>query len=118
MRPPGTPAALLLRVSSEKQRDRDTIASQEPAGRALCERYGWPVVAVYTEDGVSAKTGRLARRADLLSALDDARRGRFGVQRAGVHFFYKQQIDARGRKLSLPVLDGRQWAEMPGSGRP
>ncbi len=31
----------------------------------------------------------------------------------GVAFFYKQRLDERGRKVSLPVLDGRQWAQMP-----
>jgi protein gp37 len=31
----------------------------------------------------------------------------------GVAFFYKQRLDGRGRKVSLPVLDGRQWAEFP-----
>jgi len=29
----------------------------------------------------------------------------------GVPFFYKQKLDSRGHKVSLPVLDGRQWAE-------
>lgn len=33
-------------------------------------------------------------------------------QTQGVPFFYKQRIE-RGRKVSLPVLDGRSWAEMP-----
>jgi protein gp37 len=32
---------------------------------------------------------------------------------AGVSFFYKQRLDERGRKVSLPVLDGRQWSEFP-----
>lgn len=32
---------------------------------------------------------------------------------AGVKFFLKQKLDERGRKVSLPILDGRQWAEMP-----
>lgn len=32
---------------------------------------------------------------------------------AGVPFFYKQMINERGKKVSLPLLDGRQWAEMP-----
>jgi protein gp37 len=32
---------------------------------------------------------------------------------AGVPFFYKQRLDERGRKVSLPMLDGRQWAEFP-----
>jgi protein gp37 len=32
---------------------------------------------------------------------------------AGVSFFYKQDADPRGRKLSLPVLDGRQHIASP-----
>lgn len=31
----------------------------------------------------------------------------------GVKFFYKQKIENK-KKISLPVLDGRQWAEIPG----
>lgn len=31
---------------------------------------------------------------------------------AGVAFFYKQKLDGR-RKVSLPMLDGRQWSESP-----
>jgi len=30
-----------------------------------------------------------------------------------VAFFHKQEIDERGRKIELPELDGRQWAEFP-----
>jgi protein gp37 len=30
-----------------------------------------------------------------------------------VAFFFKQRLDARGHKVSLPLLDGRSWAEMP-----
>lgn len=32
---------------------------------------------------------------------------------AGISFFFKQNVDDRGRKISLPLLDGRQWAEFP-----
>jgi protein gp37 len=32
---------------------------------------------------------------------------------AGVSFFYKQTDETKGRKVSLPMLDGRRWAEMP-----
>lgn len=32
---------------------------------------------------------------------------------AGCAFFYKQKLDARGHKVSLPVLDGRQHAAWP-----
>lgn len=31
---------------------------------------------------------------------------------AGVSFFYKQRLDGR-RKVSLPMLDGRQWSDFP-----
>ena len=31
----------------------------------------------------------------------------------GASFFLKQKLDERGRKVSLPLLDGRQWAEVP-----
>ena len=31
---------------------------------------------------------------------------------AGVPFFLKQKIEG-GKKVSLPMLDGRQWSEMP-----
>lgn len=34
-------------------------------------------------------------------------------QAAKVPFFLKQAIDERGRKVSLPLLDGRRWAECP-----
>jgi protein gp37 len=35
---------------------------------------------------------------------------------AGVPLFYKQRLDERGHKVSLPVLDGRQYAEWPDVG--
>lgn len=32
---------------------------------------------------------------------------------AGVAFFYKQKLDEHRQKVELPLLDGRQWAQMP-----
>jgi protein gp37 len=32
---------------------------------------------------------------------------------AGAAFFYKQRLDEKGHKVSLPMLQGRQWAEFP-----
>jgi protein gp37 len=32
---------------------------------------------------------------------------------AGASFFYKQKLDERHRKVSLPMLDGQQWAQLP-----
>lgn len=44
---------------------------------------------------------------------DWARSLRDQCEVAGVDFFYKQGQDERGKKVSLPVLDGRTWTEMP-----
>jgi len=33
--------------------------------------------------------------------------------RHGLRFFYKQKLDERGHKVSLPLLDGKQWAQLP-----
>lgn len=56
---------------------------------------------------VGAESGRGARPFN----EDWARSLRDQCQAQGVAFFYKQRLDARGRKVSLPMLDGRQWAE-------
>jgi protein gp37 len=32
---------------------------------------------------------------------------------ANVPFFYKQRLDGRGKKVSMPELEGQQWAECP-----
>jgi len=55
-----------------------------------------------------AESGHGARRMD----EDWVRSLRDQAQTAGVWFFYKQRIE-NGRKVELPVLDGRQWAEFP-----
>jgi protein gp37 len=56
-----------------------------------------------------AESGRGARPCDLawVRSLRDQ------CSAAGVAFFFKQRLDERGRKVSLPTLDGRQWAQMP-----
>lgn len=33
--------------------------------------------------------------------------------RLGIPVFYKQRLDVTGRKISMPELDGRTWAEYP-----
>jgi protein gp37 len=59
---------------------------------------------------IGAESGRGAR------AMDEAwvRRLRDQAREQRVAFFYKQRLDERGRKVSLPLLDGQRWAEMPG----
>lgn len=49
-------AALYLRVSTEEQVSNLSLDVQEQGCRAYCERQGWPVAAVFREEGASAKT--------------------------------------------------------------
>ena len=72
-------AAIYARVSSDRQREARSIEAQEPAARTLAERFGWAVVAVYVDDGVSAKSGNIAARTGLLAALTAAAAGAFDV---------------------------------------
>lgn len=46
-------------------------------------------------------------------AEDWARQLRDQCSAAGVPYFLKQFATPTGKKISLPLLDGRQWAEMP-----
>jgi protein gp37 len=58
---------------------------------------------------VGSESGRGARpmNEDWIRSLRDQ------CQAQGVPFFFKQRLDGKGHKVSLPVLDGRQWAEFP-----
>lgn len=58
---------------------------------------------------VGSESGRGARAMN----EDWVRSIRDQAKEQGCAFLYKQRLDARGRKVSLPVLDGRQWAEQP-----
>lgn len=58
---------------------------------------------------VGAESGHGARPMQ----LDWVRSLRDQCQAAGVPFFFKQAI-VDGKKIELPELDGRVWAEMPG----
>lgn len=57
---------------------------------------------------VGAESGHGARpmREDWVRSIRDQ------AKEAGCAFFYKQRLEG-GKKVSLPMLDGRQWAEMP-----
>lgn len=58
---------------------------------------------------VGAESGRGARpmNEDWVRSIRDQ------CLEQGVAFFYKQRLDARGHKVSLPLLDGQQWAQQP-----
>jgi protein gp37 len=56
-----------------------------------------------------AESGHGARRME-----DDwVRSIRDQAKAQGLAFFNKQKLDTKGHKVSLPLLDGRSWAEMP-----
>lgn len=61
-------AAIYARVSSVRQKDTQTIASQLSTLPEYCKRQGWRVVAQFVDDGKSAKEG-----AELLAARDGLR---------------------------------------------
>ena len=56
---------------------------------------------------VGAESGRGARpmQTAWVRAIRDQ------AKAAGCAFFFKQELDGRGKKVSLPMLDGRQWTE-------
>jgi protein gp37 len=57
---------------------------------------------------VGGESGRRPRPLD----LDWVRSIRNQCKAAGIPFFFKQRVE-KGRKISLPVLDGRSWADTP-----
>lgn len=82
-----------------------TFVSAEPLLERVDLRLDkYPVSQVIT----GAESGRNARTMN----HDDVRYLRDQCVAHGVPFFYKQDF-VRGKKVSLPILDGRQWAEFP-----
>ena len=94
--------ALYLRVSSEEQRDRETIEIQREFLEPYCELYGFEVVKTFADDGVSG-TISLHERPEGRQLLDDAQRGKF--QAVLVY-----RLDRLGRSL-LVVVDAHDRLE-------
>jgi site-specific DNA recombinase len=67
-------AALYLRVSTDTQRQLDTITSQRTSLEAVAEREGWTVVNIFEDNGVSGTT---LDRPALSRLLESARAGDF-----------------------------------------
>lgn len=75
-------AVCYARVSSQSQRERDTIASQLRVLPDFVERQGWRLVrpaTTYVDDGRTAKAGHLDARTGLAALLKDAAAGAFDV---------------------------------------
>lgn len=72
-------AAIYARVSSDKQQERHTIASQLRELPEVARARGWAVVGTYVDDGLTAKAGHLDKREGLARLLADASARLFDV---------------------------------------
>src|SRR5712671_5995967 len=70
------PSAVYLRVSTDEQRERQTIETQREFAEKYCALHSLSVFRVYSDDGVSG-TVPLERRPEGSQILADARLGRF-----------------------------------------
>lgn len=78
MRPDvNTKAAIYTRISIDRSGTSESPAQQEDDCRALAERQGWTVAAVFTDRDISASKG--AARPGYEALLSDLSAGRFGA---------------------------------------
>ena len=70
------PVAVYLRVSTEEQRERQSIATQREFGERYCQLHKLAVYRTYADDGVTG-TVPLEQRPDGGQILRDARLGKF-----------------------------------------
>ena len=94
-----TRAALYARVSTDDQRDRQTIDAQVTALRELAPHWDLEIVGEYLDDGVSG-TLPLEERPAGLRLADDARAGKIDVV-----IFYKLDRLARSLRHFLNIVD-------------
>src|SRR5215218_3129977 len=99
------PVALYLRVSSEEQRDRETIEIQQEFLEQFRDLYDLEVAEIYKDDGVSG-TIPLHERPAGRRLLEDARDRKFGTV-----LVYK--LDRLGRSL-LVIVDAHDRLETSG----
>jgi site-specific DNA recombinase len=99
------PVALLLRVSSEEQRDRETIEIQREFLKEYCRLYGLEITEIYADDGVSG-TIPLHERPEGRRLLEDARAGKFTT-------LLVYRLDRLGRSL-LVIVDAHDRLQAAG----
>src|SRR5215212_10617050 len=97
--------ALLLRVSSEEQRDREPIEIQREFLQEYCRLYGLEVVQIYADDGVSG-TIPLHERPEGRRLLEDAKEGKFST-------LLVYRLDRLGRSL-LVIVDAHDRLQAAG----
>jgi len=72
-------AAGYVRVSTEDQAEGYSLDAQRREITRYCERQGFDLIRLYADEGVSAHTEKIERRAELVVLLEDAARGVFDV---------------------------------------
>src|SRR5215208_4784056 len=90
------PVALYLRVSSEEQRDRETIEIQDDFLEQYRNLYELQVAEIYKDNGISG-TIPLHERPEGSRLLEDAKVGKFGA-------VLVYRLDRLGRSL-LVIVD-------------
>jgi site-specific DNA recombinase len=92
------PVAVYLRVSSEEQRERQSIATQREWAERYCDLHSLPVWKVYADDGVSG-TVPFELRSGGAQVLADARMKRFDQL-----LIYKLDRLGRDTRLTLNAV--------------
>jgi site-specific DNA recombinase len=96
---------LLLRVSSEEQRERETITLQDEFLREYCRLYELEITGIYADDGISG-TIPLHERPEGKRLLEDAKAGKLDTV-----LVYK--LDRLGRSL-LVIVDAHDRLQTAG----
>jgi site-specific DNA recombinase len=96
---------VLLRVSSEEQRDRETIEIQRDFLNEYCRLYGQEIADIYADDGVSG-TIPLHERPEGRRLLEDAKAGKFAT-------LLVYRLDRLGRSL-LVIVDAHDRLQAAG----
>ncbi len=91
--------AIYARVSTEEQRERQSIATQQEFGEKYCALHGFEVSGVYCDEGVSG-TVPISDRLEGRRILADARQGRFGQL-----LVYKLDRLGRQARMILNTVD-------------
>src|SRR5262245_10452695 len=92
-------AVLYLRVSSEEQVEGYSLDAQERAGRAWCEQHDAELIAIYKDEGRSARSDDVEKRPDFKRMLAEVEAGP-----ANVVVVHKLDRFARNLRLTLDTL--------------
>src|SRR5215203_1284735 len=95
-----------MRVSTEEQRDRETIEIQREFLEQYCRLYGLEIAEIYADDGVSG-TVPLYERPDGRRLLEDVREDRFTA-------VLVSKLDRLGRSL-LVIVDAHDRLDAAGA---